>query len=719
MTTGTPEPSKAATKSLRPAIVPSVSRSAGVDLMLVVRKLLLESGLNQLSTTEEHLGAFVLALATDGGIAGGGMLWVLRHLDGAELTADGMLLMRSVRPTGDKATIIQLPALAEMVLRIAISRMGSVRPAPIFSQPEDARQKEMARQHLDGYWSSLKCALDVSEDLSWKAAEPAARVIAHLHGIPSLVISLMSEAPSPQHPWWQAAILGPSIEEATQQSILEVSHISEAHFGQSNASGTSVRTRRRRVHGAYTLDRLFKLLREVTTGKLTSAQLEKADDLRDQLLCEADQHWPEKSSVHLMVHWCTHRLHGRGRPTVATVERYARRLWHKAMSGVPGHEDLTLWKDAEYRQFCERVMENVEEPETAKSTRILIRDLSRFATRHGFWTCSTLRTLNEMTLDNPRRARIIGLHEFDWLISGLMSRHNRYGLEMAALLILIYWGGLRPKAIEKLTLRWIDIRDEEVNVRAPRVKTAASQLIVPLHLIAPTDHVAIVRKFVQLRREEMPRARIGKAKLFGMSSTEVKAAKKTAAKFNGSARRRRARARLPTRQYWDELRKSASDLLKNMFGPDTVLYCLRHSCGSWLLVRLMALGCLEIRGLLVDGNHRVFSDEAESRFWEFASAGEYGTPRTSTPATGLGAIMKLFAHAEYQTFFSHYDHALHIVQAGYQRAADRGILAQRLSNEAVAAITGLSSSASLARLDKTVRGQIAWLRARDLVEGVA
>lgn len=688
------QPALGPTKRARPLVTPPTVKSASAAPFLAhSRKALITRGPQLLESAEEYVGAIALLAAMDGGFSGSGLRWLLSSLPMGEITDGGVLLVRERRSEHDKAASVTLPAGVELLYRMAAHRLGRVPvPAEIgdFESPNHAERASGVL--LSCAVAALQAVNDSSaagvlQSVSWKVVERSSAVIAIGLGIPPVLITLNAAIPFPQHPWWvQPGLTGGPLDPAARALALENAvaphdlHDPRRESQSTRSKAGNAGAGERRVWAFF-----VKHLKRINSRKYSDHQLLKVERLRTRIMrLILDRHWPKTSAIHLALEWGAWRLGRKTRPSANTLEEYFGLLWRKGFLLSGAKDDLRQFDEREFDAFADRVMEDAHEPSSVQKNSKLVASVVRFAASNGYCQTFSYHVIVTMTMDNARRARIIGLHEVDQLISWVTRGKSFKGALLAVGLIISFFGGVRPDELAKIKLKWIDPRDGELNIRIPSGKTGASRRVIPLHLFAPLEYVEFVRRVVIEATERASASPLKEAWLFDPNDT------------TGIR----------------DINKAIATVVRRAFGEDVVPYQLRHSFLSWAFIKLMALGTPGILDDLVDGRHRFFSDEAMKRFRRFCAAAEFGCPENMTPATGLIALAIVVGHCEFSTMQEHYIHVVGIVQGGVQRAINARVASIVLPAECAAAIAGVSSSASVAKLVKSVGGMLSFQRQR-------
>jgi integrase len=292
-----------------------------------------------------------------------------------------------------------------------------------------------------------------------------------------------------------------------------------------------------------------------------------------------------------------------------------------------------------------------------------------------------------------RRNNIFGLLELDLITSEVMDEEED-GEQLACILDLAFYAGLRSGEIANLTLNSIVANENEIIIYLPKFKTPSAYRSIPLHLLAPPNvcrrvQSVIESRFIQLR------------------------------KFNN-----KSRTKLSLEQCYlfsvdgkvddcssPDMIYRARSLLKIKSGEGADLHLLRHSFASHIFLRWYCCRYDDLIHQLLEQDHWCFTAEGISSLRRILGE-DPDCPLPPTNITSIIHLLKLMGHKTTTTFFRVYVHSFEVVARHTLERSLQEEEQQILSGKAIAAlIPSCKSRTSQAKIkDKSFSGLAQWVR---------
>ncbi|WP_432472800.1 tyrosine-type recombinase/integrase [Amphritea sp. HPY] len=396
------------------------------------------------------------------------------------------------------------------------------------------------------------------------------------------------------------------------------------------------------------------------------------------------------TSIDLAIEWAKFRLVSEP-ITLDTFRKDISQLFNQGLFQYPTSYDLSIWdeEDAEIL-VSEYLLDRDLNDNTTNQIIGSMRHLCRFARENlGLFTDLEFPLEyegNGLTL--TRRNNILGLQEIDLVTSEILKSQSDDREQLACILDLAFYAGLRSGEIANLTLNNIVANRNEVVIYLPRFKTPSAYRSIPLHQIAQPEVCRRVQSVVEHRQIQHRKYKNKTGKKLQLKQVYLFAENDRVDECTSP-----------------EMICKARKILKSYCGNGADLHLLRHSFASHLFLRWYCCRYEDLIGELLEKDHWCFSNDGIGKLRFFV--GE--NPDCPLPATNITSIihlLKLMGHKTATTFFRVYVHSFEV---GAQHALERSSLEdgeEQLSGKAIAAlIPNCRSRTSQARIkDRSING---------------
>lgn len=388
-------------------------------------------------------------------------------------------------------------------------------------------------------------------------------------------------------------------------------------------------------------DRLAEMIREaekLATRQGTLRQGQPAMDTlvakRDELLDRMDAVMPTPSICHLALGWIVHKL-ANDRVKISSVRTYISRVFCYALLTAEQTADMSGWDDETVEELAADIIASRRwNARTSEHFRIAWADFLNYALAQGMLGEVERRIVGGSVQHSVARTEIVTPQEFDYVWRLLGQRPScRDFTQYAIVLALAYYGGMRASEILGLTLLDVDDGAGELWVYIAAGKTPAARRKIPLHWVAPPWVVERVRHWLEWRRSEFQHLRDPIA-LFGP-------------RHEGDGYTRHG------------LLKPLLEWLRPILGEGVDIHLLRHSCASWLQLRLHAV---RFPGFADKLHHRgawMFSEEGLEGVNQLLSAP--GRQASQGGCDHWLYLTKFMGHRHVRTTLLHYCHTLGVI----------------------------------------------------------
>lgn len=627
---------------------------------------------------------FLSLLAIDGGWTNSAVSWISDNLSNARYNRNGVLSIEvTVLDVGTKIVRVPLPPSAHLVLLAYMQGNAKRSLVEVLLASSDF-------EFTCGF-TNLQLGLQVADIVELSDFFACLRVRNTRH-LPNLIITLLSEEPGAQHSSLLLPLEGtqPLVDLGAQQifQALLLEELPEPTVARKSISTNMLSTPPDwKIQAEAAIDQIIEKFGGI------HALANKGGDERptlskvaaDCVIAEIrNAGFPESSCAELAIRWAVYRFNWSLRPKAETVRKYLGVIFHRGLFDEPEAFDLLVWDDEDWHEFAESVLDRAVTPDSRDGYESLLEDFLSFASRRlGFVTSKMPSTLRGRS-ESIRRALVLRPSDVDALARALILRGSRSHQQLAAAILLGFYGGLRPKEVRTLPLNALIGTAEDLYVYIGKSKNKQSRRWVPICHLAPRWAIQFLVEYKEKREAEFRFAdQRESASLFGLPSDQ---------------------APLDTQS----LIVPAIRYLKAFFGKDAVFYSLRHSFASQSFIRIICLQYRNLRRRLADGHHETFSEDFLNRLRLVFAAPEFNAP--AIPITVIISLARLMGHSGYATLFERYVHTLGVVLPDIYEEWFKEQSAARLSRAACKALTGLSSSPALARLPNTVGGMIDYLR---------
>ena len=370
--------------------------------------------------------------------------------------------------------------------------------------------------------------------------------------------------------------------------------------------------------------------------------------------------------------------------------------------------DLSQWSHEDTDLFQADFLSDLEahyEPNTVKKILTSFSYVIDFAKKnHGVMNEFETAQLKLGAIALTSRNNIIGLIEFYKIIRKILRKGDDNSLTIAVLMVLEFYGFMRTSEITRLTLNDIEIYDHEIMVRVRDSKTPSGKRTIPLNLLIPPYHQSLLRDLVDIRIRHY-RVATNKYKISKTKSGQERLIKKglpfpepppplkdlPLLSFDGSF----------DFESTDSVIKLALARIKELAGPTADLYLLRHSGGSHLFNRWYASRYEDYIQELSDRTHWVYSEDGLAGIKEFFIEPR-SEPLSLFNTSSITHLIKLFGHANTNTFFSVYVHSFDLVASHALKRVFKQEDSLELNGKTIGAlIPNMRSRTSRARIKDT------------------
>jgi site-specific recombinase XerD len=439
------------------------------------------------------------------------------------------------------------------------------------------------------------------------------------------------------------------------------------------------------------LQLLRQLLAEIQSKFTKRATAKRAEELRPLFAAyreRASRLAPATSALHLGIDWAEHKFATERRLKPRSLAKYLRIAIEEGFLDHTESMDLATWQREEHEQLISRLLEVRRAPATTKTMLIVLRQLYEFATEHGYCSEPPNVPYSLQWVGGSGRPAIVGLSQFDAFTRVLLEESCRESRMLSIAAMLGYDGGLRADEVVTLTLGDVMAADGELWVWIWSGKSLAARRAIPLHLLAPEEHVRAISAWVLDRRSEFREdAHVHTIGLFGPEKSRE-------------------------RYDYDSLIGVLLERLKDAFGDGVDFHTLRHSFASFIFLRWYAARHEDFAETLFEGNHELFQAEAMVRLARFFTVGCYDRVPDYSPSD-LVMMAKLMGHNGLETYFASYVHTLHAVQHFIAKSLGRRFGARELPGETIARLVpGMRNRKTRAKLPSRTISYLAERRMR-------
>jgi len=345
-----------------------------------------------------------------------------------------------------------------------------------------------------------------------------------------------------------------------------------------------------------------------------------------------------------VLHYCYYKLCSAG-DAVSSVSNEVSLLTPITMMLDTATLDLSDWNDETIIDLQIAADEGGKWGEKTRRNFISsLRTFIRFCQDHGILEDVSLpRQDNSPLSPSTLRTRIVTPDHFQtvWHDLTLTSPDGDPRQMMALTIALGFYGGLRASEVLSLTLNdvVIDISPDPSNhcwVEILDGKSDNARRRVALHIMAPTDVIEIVRRWITIRRQRFSDHKLSDISLFGPPDS--------ANAYTYSA-----------------LITPVIAYLRDQLGEDIDFHGLRHAAVSWTLLRLHAAQNENFVSCLVQQQHWMFFPDVLDRTLKHFCEAE-GVDTLNRGTLWL-QVAKWIGHGDSTTMLKHYAHVLGIIHS--------------------------------------------------------
>ena len=294
----------------------------------------------------------------------------------------------------------------------------------------------------------------------------------------------------------------------------------------------------------------------------------------------------------------------------------------------------------------------------------------------------SLAGLSREFIGGPGQWRLISPHAIDHLLMRLTDAGDPFRRQVASMIVLAYYGGMRASEIRKLSLSDIIIDDTlgTFEIEVLRGKSANARRRIPFHALAGRYARNLVRAEWASRRSQFPSAATLSRIAFLGPPVDPNGYDQTS------------------------LLSACRAALKAAFGDSANIHMLRHSFCSILFLRWYAIRHFWILFELRDRFHDIYQSELQGKLVEYFHIHPYQEGPSGQPQD-LISMINITGHATPGTFFTYYVHSYSLVHADTVDRVAMTYLDKTFRDRVIKALVpGMRSSASRARLKKkTIR----------------
>ena len=358
-------------------------------------------------------------------------------------------------------------------------------------------------------------------------------------------------------------------------------------------------------------------------------QQEQLHALLTEALDEVDAIAPPTSLLHVVLHWSVKKLDQDG-GKISSLKTHYSRVFSRALFSNPETWDLQEWDDETVEEVTRQILAGKAWGRTTRGSFLMTwGEFLRYAQHHGLLAeASLVRFTGDNSPANPR-TEILKPQEFGYL--DRLQAKSRQGRMMACALVLGGFGALRAAEVCGLTIGDVYAADGELYVYSRAGKSAAARRKVPLHLVAPPEHVALVREWWAERTGELPPNTNGhEAGLFGPQ---------------GDPAAYQRNALIDPLLAW----------LRSIIGRDADFHLLRHTAASWLLLRWYAAHNPDFAETFAKRGGWFFGEASLAGVRHLLEGEAFGA---DTDHNALLRLSKFLGHRGLDTLMVHYAHTL-------------------------------------------------------------
>ncbi|SFB87405.1 Phage integrase family protein [Marinospirillum celere] len=426
----------------------------------------------------------------------------------------------------------------------------------------------------------------------------------------------------------------------------------------------------------------------------------------DRLMELIDELHQKFTAFDLALAWIEYSLKER-RHTFSTCSQAISTLFLHGFLNFPASSNLKDWGDEDAEIFVTEYLLSRQKQELSNQTSLQIQQtfsrLLQFAKAElklfegiSFPVSSSSEPLQRTWRYNPPRMK-----EFDLALQKI-NKKDRTQLQVAAIWVLAFYGGLRSGEITNLTLDRLVVSKDELVIYLPAFKTPSARRCVPLHLLAPPKAVQVVRDAWEYRQIDFDRHKrkttlatrqpLSKIRFLSLDRSVTQS---SSYKIVGLAR----------------------EQLQKALGEKSDLHLLRHAFATHLFMRWYVARYPELIPELLDHKHWVYSSKGLKAFRSLLGANP-NDPLPASHVTGMVHLIKLMGHKTTTTFFEVYVHSFEsVAQHALKRIQAESEDFQLHSRLITGLLPDMASKDSRAKLqDKSLQAAVRHLAKKKGVE---
>lgn len=387
--------------------------------------------------------------------------------------------------------------------------------------------------------------------------------------------------------------------------------------------------------------------------------------------------------VELLMLWVAHMASARQGPKPSSIRTYTNRLLRPGLLAAPIALSVTDWDTDDVTDVIDLVSTDQSHwaPATFGHFLQTLAFFISFLQKLGFAEQASVPGAGRLSKASTYRQAVLGPHHVDAVIEQVLADARDEAddtarlvhEQVAAVLILAYYAGMRSGEIETLTLahfirqrhetvafepgllsqllgkerKWVGEPDRDASAQSEGLqlyvnilagKTPAARRRVALHALAPERWVDWLEAFVARRGEHSRRQRFERIPLLIHRNRDDSGA---------------------------DVLALARDYIRGFYGSQRDLHSLRHGGASLHFLRISALRTIEPVERLIDSDHRVFSDVMQNKLRR-----EIEWPQGAAIwERGLAEhwLSRTLGHSQLSTTIKTYTHTISLIHSEWLR----------------------------------------------------
>jgi len=674
-------------KIARPSILPeNAAHYEALHTIRLMLDFLWDTWLAEPRSDEERQLACLLVLIAEGGISGE-VLECLPSLTPASFHQHhGWVLPVHPKDEGDARAALAFPLTANVLLLSLVAHRASKETTSCLftilkKHTSTTKTGHTVNAVYRGFAREFKNATGQRAP-AWSMYKNVAPLVAWHAGLEPFFLTVQQHVPLPTLP--KPGSSPTQITIHAPPAGLRLTHIPPQHRKHpfTGKTHTSIPRYERDDNFAWRAEKMLRgMIRElsiITQRRFkTSHQLERAFQVIEGYLGVANTFAPPSSALHLVLEWSWDKIK-KGRTSASSLNTYLERAVFTALL----HEDTDSFDLLEWdvEDFQDLVDERLGRGNLSKSTIADVitsfNEIFTYASQHHFAETIDLSDVTEEWVTSAGRTHLVGLGEFEAYLASYQHETDRNRIMQGAMDSIVFYAGLRPNELARLTLQDVFGDETELYLEVHRGKTNASRRRVVFSAIASPAAIELVLKYLRLRQAEftrIPGRRLSDIAFIG-----------TPANID------------PIKS--GTISRDISQRLRYLFGDGFVTYHLRHAAASWLFFRLAALRYPTLLESFRDKPCAVFHPAAQARLARYFTirAADHLRDHDVSP---LLLLAKTLAHVSPATTFTYYIHTFPLVQQAAMAQRNDQLGQRTVSGKVIGQlIPGMASRTTQAKL---------------------